>query len=97
MQSEIDGLDWPVEIRILGINQVEHESANSQACNGKDIPWLQETWDELVWGKWRIDYRDVVIVDQDNVPVATYNLTDNNLGTPANYEALKGMLEAAAR
>jgi hypothetical protein len=30
-----------------------------------------------------------MILDEDNVPVAVYNLTSNNLGTPKNFEALK--------
>jgi hypothetical protein len=82
-------------IQILGVNQIGHESANAAACVGKDLPWLQEVPAELVWFPWKVTYRDVIILDTDNVPVAVYNLTNNSLADPVNYEALKALLLGA--
>lgn len=89
MQKELPGT-----IEILGVNQVGVESGNAAICNGRDIPWLQETAADDVWGRWNVNYRDVIIVDADNVPVGVYNLTDHDLGVPANYDELKAMLLA---
>ena len=43
-----------------------------------------------------MEYRDVIIVDADNVVYAVYNLTDYDLSDDDNYAALKALfLEAA--
>lgn len=46
----------------------------------------------MVWDSWQITYRDVVILDGNNVPVAVFNLTSNDLQNSANYQALKDLL-----
>ncbi|HPF70115.1 MAG TPA: hypothetical protein PLQ13_05535 [Candidatus Krumholzibacteria bacterium] len=96
MQGEIDTLGWAVPVRIHGVNEVGQESGNALACEGRDIPWLQETLAEPVWGPWHVRYRDVVILDGDNVPVGVYNLTDWSLADSTAYATLRGMLQAAA-
>ena len=96
MQREIDAEGLPVEVHILGVNAVGHESRNAAACDGRDIPWLQDTADQNAWGSWNVTWRDVLILDEDNVPVAVYNLTDHDLAVPANYEELKSMLRNVA-
>lgn len=79
-------------IRILGVNQVEQERDNALACQGKDLPWLQETWEAPVWGPWHVQWRDVVILDGDNVKTAVFNLTTYDLSVPANYDSLRTLL-----
>jgi hypothetical protein len=96
MQDELDALGLPVTVGILGVNGSGHESGNAGACEGRDIPWLQETPSEPVWARWQVAYRDVIVLDEDNVPVAIYNLTEHDLWDPANYEELKTMLVTAA-
>jgi len=96
MMQEIDGMGWPLEVAILGINQIGHGSQNAAACVGKDIPWLQETVVNQCWTPWGVTYRDVVILDGDNERVATYNLTTHNLADPDDYAELKALLQAAA-
>ena len=96
MMQEISGLGWDLEVGIMGVNQVGYHGGNEAACAGKDIPWLQETADQDVWGDWGVTYRDVIILDADNEVVTAYNLTTYNLAVPANYETLKALLEAAA-
>lgn len=78
-------------IRIIGVNQVGHESGNTQVCEGRDLPWLQESADPLIWSLWDVTYRDVIILDRANVPVAVFNLTDHNLAEAADYDALRAL------
>jgi hypothetical protein len=41
-------------------------------------------------------YRDVVILDEANEHVATYNLTEHDLGKDADYRGLKELLRGFA-
>jgi hypothetical protein len=71
------------------------------------LPWLQDTAEVDVWDAWRVDllrptapgvvWRDVIVLDVHNHPIAVYNLTEHNLAIPSNYEALKTILRDAAR
>ena len=60
------------------------------------MPWLQDVPAVDVWSTWAVTYRDVIILDEDNVVVGVYNLTTNDLAVPANYAALRDMLISAA-
>jgi hypothetical protein len=88
MQTELAA----APVAILGCNSAGSESNNAAACDGKDIPWLQDTPEEHVWSQWQVTYRDVWILDENNIPVAVYNLTEHDLNDPANYLALKTMI-----
>jgi len=96
MQKEFDAEGLPVEIRILGVNEAGHESGNAAMCDGKDLPWLQDVASQRVWISWSVTFRDVVILDEENMAHSVYNLTDRNLDDPANYEALRAILRKAA-
>ena len=96
MQKELDALGLPVAVGIMGVNGSGRESGNAGACEGRDIPWLQETPAEPVWARWHVAYRDVIVLDEDNVPLAVYNLTEHDLWNQANYDALKALLIDAA-
>jgi len=96
MQKELIAENAGTQIRLLGCNQIGAESSNTEACNGRDIPWLQDTSAANVWVDWQVAYRDVVVLDQDNVPMAVYNLTLHDLADPANYAELKQILKNVA-
>lgn len=96
MQTELEMEDLAREVRILGVNSKGAEAGNSSVCEGRDLPWLQDTADEDVWGLWAVTYRDVVVADHENRVFAVYNLTEHDLTNPANYEALKAILRDAA-
>jgi hypothetical protein len=81
-------------VAILGCNSSGSESNNAAACDGKDIPWLQDTPEEHVWSQWQVTYRDVWILDENNIPVAIYNLTENDLNDNANYAHLKALIQS---
>jgi hypothetical protein len=95
MQDELTNAGF--DVTIFGINGVGLEAGNPSMCAGRDIGWLQETTAEPVWSDWGITYRDVVVLDGDNRVVAIYNVTQNNLQTQANYDALRGLFETAAQ
>lgn len=99
MQDELKTYYPELDIQILGVNGVGRESGNNWITSGRDIPWLQDvdTGGSDVWSDWGIAYRDVAIVDRDNIKVATFNLTTYDLGNPANYNALAAIFVEVAQ
>jgi len=97
MQHEIDAEQPQTPVRLLGVNAAGQESGNAAACAGRTLPWLQDTFAADVWGKWRVTWRDVVILDSANRPIHVYNLTVHNLANPADYSELKSILLAMVR
>ena len=63
---------------------------------GTSHPLPQDIQEEDVWSSWGIEYRDVVLLDQDSERFAVFNLTSNDLNVQANYDSLKSMLVKAA-
>lgn len=61
-------------------------------CEGRDLPWLQDTKDADWWGEWIPTYRDVIILDGAGEVAAIYNLTQNSLTIEDNYVELKATL-----
>src|SRR5262245_60276906 len=96
MQADAALTRLPLEVRILGVNQAGHESGNGVNCAGRSIPWLQDVLATNVWLLWQVTYRDVIILDDQNMLVSIYNLTSNDLQVPANYDTLRGLLVDAA-
>lgn len=91
-----------LEINIIGLNQKGHELGNPNITADRTLPWLQDLdadgdGSSDVWlGSWPVEYRDVVILDKNNVKVDVYNLTLNDLADTAHYQAMKNKLIAAA-
>lgn len=92
MQTELDATSTTVPIQILGVNETGLESGNPAITSGRVLPWLQDTAAQNVWQSWAVTYRDVVVLDAQNFPVAVYNVTTHDLGDPAKYAALKTLL-----
>ena len=97
MQGEIDAANPSTPVRIFGVNEAGEESGNAGMCEGRVLPWLQDTRQKNVWGAWRVTFRDVIILDTANNVLHIYNLTAHDLGHPSNYATLKTMLLAAAQ
>ncbi len=83
-------------MHILGVNAAGAEAGNAAVCAGRHLPWLQDTVADSAWTSWGVVYRDVFVLDPDNRVERVYNLTTNNLATPANYDTLKAILITAA-
>lgn len=96
MQAELLAENPDTKIRILGVNLPGLEFANEQMVAGRTLPWLQDTYEQDVWGRWGPDYRDVIILDTENMKLGQFNLTANPLEDPANYDELKSLLKTAA-
>ena len=96
LQAELLSENPSTKIRLLGLNAAGLESFVSGAVAGRILPYLQDTAAENVWGSWGATWRDVRILDVNNVLVTTYNLTSHDLANPANYAELKALLKSAA-
>lgn len=86
----------PLAVHILGVNAAGHEAENAAICAGRQLPWLQDTPEQNCWAAWGVEWRDVVVLDTENHVLEVYNLTGHYLDDPANYNALKAILVAAA-
>jgi hypothetical protein len=96
MQKELSAEHPAHAIQILGVNAVDLESGNEGMCQGRTLPWLQDTHDQQVWESWQVTWRDVVILDRENRLVAVYNLTEHDLARTAARDSLAALLRAAA-
>jgi hypothetical protein len=96
MRDSIAAENLPGVVAILGVNHKEGESGIPDMSAGRDLPLLQDTAQANVWGLWSVTYRDVVVLDAENRVVTVYNLTEHDLGQPANYDSLRAILRRAA-
>jgi hypothetical protein len=92
MQQEFDTNYPDLGIRIIGVNELGQEFGNVNIT--EPMPWLQDVDADGdghgdVWKLWDVEWRDVTILDRENVPAATYNLTDFDLAVPANFAELR--------
>lgn len=78
------------------MNDTAFASGNESITDGRDLPWLQNTAEADVWAAWGVGYRDVWVLDGENLPVGIFNVTNNNLSDPTNYDTLKQMFLDAA-
>ena len=101
MQFDFDTNYPHLDIQILGINAVGYEGGNAWFTSIADIPWLQDAdtngdSQSDVWAEWQVAYRDVVILDEENVPAGIFNLTTYNLQDGENYSTLRQMFISTA-
>jgi hypothetical protein len=96
MQGELNATSTNLPIRILGLNAAGQESGNNAITAGRTLPWLQDTQSQDVWTRWKVTWRDVIVLDGDNTVAGIYNLTEHNLATAANYDSLKALLMKVA-
>lgn len=97
MQHDLDTVTTARPIRILGVNQAGQEADNALVCQGRTLPWLQDTKAVDVWQSWHVTWRDVIVLDAENKFIHVYNLTSHDLADSTNYAALRSLLLDAAR
>jgi len=96
MQDELATEFSTLPITMYAINEEGYESGNDSIVAVGDLAVLQDTVDIDVWGAWGASWRDVVVLDADNVAVYTFNLTEYDLGNEADYDHLKAVFVAVA-
>ena len=82
-----------LNIKIVGINQDIGASGISRLTDSMDLPVVQDTAERGVWSDWGAEWRDVFLVNEENVHVGTYNLRSHDLGSDDDYNELKTMFE----
>ena len=87
MQQEL--LAEGYAIHIYGINAAGKDHSNDLITDGRDLPWLQDTAADDVWGEWLADWRDLVVLDANNELAWRQNLTDHDITLEANYADVK--------
>jgi len=85
-----------IPIRILGVNASGEAAGNAAMCAGRVLPWLQDQKPPDAWHLWQADFRDVIVLDDENKVVSIYNLTIHNLTDSTNYAQLRTILLTAA-
>lgn len=94
MQARLDA-EAPGAIRLFAINAAGLESGNEGFVMGKSLPLLQDTAAVDAWALWQVTYRDVVVLDAEGRRRDVFNLTDNDLTSPANQATLEQILLGA--
>jgi len=56
---------------------------------------LQDTWRVDAWGSWYAEWRDLVVVDEDNAWIGLFNLTNHNLEDDSNLTDLRAMIDTS--
>jgi len=85
------------EIQIIGINTTDAAHLDTSAiCSGRDLPFLQDTYTENVWGIWNALQWDIFILDRNGNLLQIYDVGDYNLTDPGHYDELKAILKQAA-
>lgn len=82
------------DAEIIGLNESGYESGNDNFTTNISLPWLQDDATN-VWNLWDVTYRDVYIVSSESILIDIYNLTDNDLQNPAQFEDLKALILTA--
>jgi hypothetical protein len=102
LQKELEAAYPALRIQLLGVNDRGQEVGNVSTTDGRDLPWLQDVDEnqnglaDVAKDLWDITFRDVVILDGDNVQVGVFNLDQHNLANQEEYETLREMLVDAA-
>jgi hypothetical protein len=91
MQAQLEA-EAPGAVVLLTVNATGFEAGNGGYAMGKTLPLLQDTPAVDAWGLWKVEYRDVVIIDGTGRRRAVFNLTDTDLNDPTNFASVKQVL-----
>jgi len=98
MQADFERNFPSTDVEILGVNEFGQESGNSIVASETHLPLLQDVdansnGKSDVWhDSWQVVWRDVIVLDGDNINRGVYNLTTHDLANAANYETLRTMI-----
>ena len=97
MQNEISSEYPDLPIKILSINQIGAENGIDSFNETHALPMVNDNTGDDIWVEWGSQWRDFYILNKQNELLEVYNLTQNNLNDPLNYDALKQKLILAAQ
>jgi hypothetical protein len=90
--QKILNTDYPnSRIAILGVNR-KGLGSNESFCEGRDIPWLQDTADADWRCTWGVTLRDVIILGWNGDRVGVFNLKQHDIIDDVEFEALIDLL-----
>ena len=96
MQAELEAEYPSLEIHLIGVNENGFSSGNSSVAAISSLPLIQDNSTEQIWSTWGVTFRDVIILNEDNQIVTSFNLTQNALSNSTNYANLKSLLVTEA-
>jgi len=91
LQKKLDEDHPEAGIFILGVNRAGLGD-NEGMCEGRDLPWLQDTIEDDWWGSWGVSAFDVVIIDRQGNEFDVFNLADHDLSDTDEFAALEAIL-----
>ncbi|MAA78850.1 MAG: hypothetical protein CL916_06285 [Deltaproteobacteria bacterium] len=97
MQNEISSEYPDLPIKILSINQIGAENGIDSFNETHALPMVNDNTGDDIWVQWGSQWRDFYILNKQNELLEVYNLTQNNLNDPLNYDELKQKLILAAQ
>ena len=97
MQDEISSEYPELPIKILSINQIGAENGVESFNESHALPMVNDNANDEIWVQWESQWRDFYILNKQNELLEVYNLTQNNLNDPLNYQELKQKLIEAAQ
>ena len=95
MQQELDAAELEIPIQLHLINEAGFEDGQPDMAAEGDLPLLQDTFEQMVWIEWRVNYRDVMVLDTRGHYVGSFNLTGHDLAETENWDALETLLFSA--
>jgi hypothetical protein len=97
MEADLAKKHPELGVSLLSIDAAGHEGGLPDLAKVGDLPCLQDTAKDNVWGSWGAEWRDVYVLNANNEVTAVYNLTKNTLSDPANYATLEALLIDAGK
>jgi thiol-disulfide isomerase/thioredoxin len=93
LQAELDEQYGAGAVQIFGVNAAGYESGIPDITEGNSLPLLQDVDSVDAWDAWYSEWRDLVVVDEDNAWVGLFNLTSHDLADAGNLTDLRAMIE----
>jgi hypothetical protein len=92
VQDDLDVNYGSLGIEILGVNIIGGESGNPLLTSLVDLPWLQDDSSTEVADLWGAAQREMVLLDEENLPIHRHDLTQHDICASAEASALLNLL-----
>ena len=92
VQDDLEANYSSLGIQILGINSIGSEAGNALITTLVALPWLQDNVNAAVADLWGAAPRELVILDEDNLPIHRQDLTLADVCSSAHASSLLNRL-----